>query len=56
MFEKNPKHFYAKLVPEAFGDSEAMLKNMREGEGELSMTADKLEVANSHFLFIFRRL
>ncbi|PAV86186.1 hypothetical protein WR25_05337 [Diploscapter pachys] len=43
VFEKNPKHFYAKLVPEAFGDSEAMLKNMREGEGELSMSADKLE-------------
>nr|CDJ80309.1 Cysteinyl-tRNA synthetase domain containing protein [Haemonchus contortus] len=41
-FESNPKHFYAKLVPEAYGDSEALEKNMREGEGELSMTADRL--------------
>ncbi|KAK6023665.1 cysteine--tRNA ligase [Ostertagia ostertagi] len=41
-FESNPKHFYAKLVPEAYGDSESLEKNMREGEGELSMTADKL--------------
>ncbi|PIO67849.1 putative cysteine--tRNA ligase [Teladorsagia circumcincta] len=41
-FESNPKHFYAKLVPEAYGDSESLEKNMREGEGELSMTADRL--------------
>ncbi|KHJ79854.1 hypothetical protein OESDEN_20486, partial [Oesophagostomum dentatum] len=42
-FESNPKHFYAKLVPEAYGDTESLEKNMREGEGELSMTADKLQ-------------
>uniref|UniRef100_A0A0M3JXA8 Cysteine--tRNA ligase, cytoplasmic n=1 Tax=Anisakis simplex TaxID=6269 RepID=A0A0M3JXA8_ANISI len=36
-FESNPKHSYAKLVPEAFGDSEQLLKNMKESEGELSM-------------------
>lgn len=42
-FEANPKHFYAKLVPEAYGDNEQLLKNMREGEGELSMTADRLQ-------------
>ncbi|VDO77455.1 unnamed protein product [Heligmosomoides polygyrus] len=41
-FEGNPKHFYAKLVPEAYGDTELLEKNMREGEGELSMTADRL--------------
>ncbi|EPB78809.1 cysteine--tRNA ligase [Ancylostoma ceylanicum] len=42
-FESNPKHFYAKLVPEAYGDAESLEKNMREGEGELSMSADKLQ-------------
>lgn len=34
-FDASPNHFYAKLVPEAFGDTEAL----REGEGVLS-TAD----------------
>ena len=39
-FEQNPKHFYAKLVPEAYGDdSELLLKNMREGEGESPLRA-----------------
>ncbi|KAK6746929.1 hypothetical protein RB195_000275 [Necator americanus] len=42
-FESNPKHFYAKLVPEAYGDAESLEKNMREGEGELSMGEDKLQ-------------
>ncbi|EGT38442.1 hypothetical protein CAEBREN_31972, partial [Caenorhabditis brenneri] len=43
-FEQNPKHFYAKLVPEAYGDdSEQLLKNMREGEGELSMSDERLK-------------
>ncbi|KAJ1349923.1 hypothetical protein KIN20_005602 [Parelaphostrongylus tenuis] len=41
-FEANPKHFYAKLVPEAYGDLESLEKNMREGEGELSITSEKL--------------
>lgn len=43
-FEQNPKHFYAKLVPEAYGDdTEQLLKNMREGEGELSMSDERLK-------------
>uniref|UniRef100_A0A8R1I866 Cysteine--tRNA ligase, cytoplasmic n=1 Tax=Caenorhabditis japonica TaxID=281687 RepID=A0A8R1I866_CAEJA len=47
-FEHNPKHFYAKLVPEAYGDdSEALLKNMREGEGELSMSDERLKSKRS---------
>lgn len=37
-FENSPNHFYAKLVPEAFGDNEELMKNMRESEGELSMS------------------
>ncbi|WKY05404.1 hypothetical protein Q1695_005982 [Nippostrongylus brasiliensis] len=41
-FESNPKHHYAKLVPEAYGDAESLEKGLREGEGELSMTSDKL--------------
>uniref|UniRef100_A0A0K0D175 Cysteine--tRNA ligase, cytoplasmic n=1 Tax=Angiostrongylus cantonensis TaxID=6313 RepID=A0A0K0D175_ANGCA len=41
-FEANPRHFYAKLVPEAYGDLESLEKNMREGEGELSITSEKL--------------
>ncbi|VDD92362.1 unnamed protein product [Enterobius vermicularis] len=36
-FENNSKHSYAKLVPEAFGDNEGLMKNMQESEGELSM-------------------
>lgn len=36
-FDRNDKHFYAKLVPEAFADNEQLMKNMRESEGELSM-------------------
>ncbi|CAI2304971.1 unnamed protein product [Caenorhabditis sp. 36 PRJEB53466] len=47
-FEQNPKHFYAKLVPEAYGDdSEELMKNMREGEGELSMSDEKLKAKRS---------
>ncbi|KJH52646.1 cysteine--tRNA ligase [Dictyocaulus viviparus] len=41
-FERNPKHFYAKLVPEAYDDLELLERNMREGEGELSITSEKL--------------
>ena len=38
-FENKPNHSYAKLLPEAFGagDKDALMKNMRESEGELSM-------------------
>ncbi|CAJ0959380.1 unnamed protein product, partial [Mesorhabditis belari] len=43
-FTSNPKHFYAKLVPEAFADKDNLLKNMREGEGELSISADQLQM------------
>ncbi|XP_062513505.1 cysteine--tRNA ligase, cytoplasmic-like [Corticium candelabrum] len=37
-FASSPNHVYAKLVPEAVGDLEALA----EGEGELSVSADKL--------------
>ncbi|VDN57754.1 unnamed protein product [Dracunculus medinensis] len=36
-FQSKENHSYAKLVPEAFGEGEQFLKNMRESEGELSM-------------------
>lgn len=42
-FENNPKHFYAKLVPEAFGDTENATKHLKESEGELSLGADRLQ-------------
>lgn len=35
-FDGDPGHFYAKLVPEAFGDRKAL----REGEGDLSVAGD----------------
>ncbi|XP_062405258.1 cysteine--tRNA ligase, cytoplasmic isoform X3 [Sardina pilchardus] len=37
-FDSNPKHSYAKLVPEAVGDQKAL----QEGEGDLSISADRL--------------
>ncbi|KAK0397678.1 hypothetical protein QR680_002215 [Steinernema hermaphroditum] len=36
-FDNKDNHFYAKLVPEAYGDSDNFMKNMKESEGELSM-------------------
>ncbi len=36
-FDSSDKHFYAKLVPEAFGDNKALA----EGEGDLSVTGEK---------------
>ncbi|CAJ0587015.1 unnamed protein product, partial [Mesorhabditis spiculigera] len=48
-FTANKEHFYAKLVPEAYGDSENLLKNMREGEGELSMGNSQLKKTDSDF-------
>uniref|UniRef100_A0AC34GP63 Cysteine--tRNA ligase n=1 Tax=Panagrolaimus sp. ES5 TaxID=591445 RepID=A0AC34GP63_9BILA len=42
-FQANPKHFYAKLVPEAFNDTENEAKHMKEGEGELSISADRMQ-------------
>lgn len=38
-FNESPGHFYAKLVPEAFGD----LKKLQEGEGDLSISSDRLQ-------------
>ncbi|KAL3841577.1 hypothetical protein ACJMK2_019698 [Sinanodonta woodiana] len=38
-FEASKQHFYAKLVPEAVGDEKALF----EGEGELSISKDRLE-------------
>ena len=47
-FQANPKHFYAKLVPEAFNDSENEAKHMKEGEGELSISAERLQEKKSN--------
>lgn len=38
VFSNSPNHYYAKLVPEAFGDMNAL----KEGEGELSISEDRL--------------
>uniref|UniRef100_T1E1M8 Cysteine--tRNA ligase, cytoplasmic n=1 Tax=Cupiennius salei TaxID=6928 RepID=T1E1M8_CUPSA len=38
-FDESPGHFYGKLVPEAFGD----LKKLQEGEGDLSISSDRLK-------------
>ncbi|ESO08595.1 hypothetical protein HELRODRAFT_98035 [Helobdella robusta] len=37
-FDQSPNHFYAKLVPEAYGDAKAL----EEGEGDLSVSEDRL--------------
>lgn len=37
-FDKHPEHHYAKLVPEAYGDSKAL----QEGEGDLSVSDERL--------------
>ncbi|XP_053684550.1 cysteine--tRNA ligase, cytoplasmic [Sabethes cyaneus] len=37
-FDKREKHYYAKLVPEAYGDT----KSLQEGEGDLSTAEDRL--------------
>ncbi|XP_071639378.1 cysteine--tRNA ligase, cytoplasmic-like [Temnothorax longispinosus] len=42
-FDKQEKHVYAKLVPEAYGDT----SSLEEGEGDLSITADKLSEKKS---------
>lgn len=42
-FDQMPNHFYGKLVPEAFGD----IKKLQEGEGELSVSSDKLSEKKS---------
>ncbi|VDN04473.1 unnamed protein product [Thelazia callipaeda] len=36
-FDNSDKHFYCKLVPEAFTDRQELMKSMQESEGELSM-------------------
>uniref|UniRef100_A0A915CWW8 Cysteine--tRNA ligase, cytoplasmic n=1 Tax=Ditylenchus dipsaci TaxID=166011 RepID=A0A915CWW8_9BILA len=46
-FEASPKHYYAKLVYEAFGDQESADKHLKESEGELSLGADKLQEKKS---------
>jgi cysteinyl-tRNA synthetase len=40
-FNQDEKHFYAKLVPEAFLDTAALSSAMREGEGELSLGGER---------------
>ncbi|XP_012216089.1 cysteine--tRNA ligase, cytoplasmic [Linepithema humile] len=42
-FDKQEKHYYAKLVPEAYGDT----SSLQEGEGDLSTTEDKLSEKRS---------
>ncbi|XP_058840257.1 cysteine--tRNA ligase, cytoplasmic [Topomyia yanbarensis] len=42
-FDKRDKHYYAKLVPEAYGDTKAL----QEGEGDLSTTEDRLSEKRS---------
>uniref|UniRef100_A0A7N8Y0J6 Cysteine--tRNA ligase, cytoplasmic n=1 Tax=Mastacembelus armatus TaxID=205130 RepID=A0A7N8Y0J6_9TELE len=42
-FDASPQHSYAKLVPEAVGDQKAL----QEGEGDLSISADRLSEKKS---------
>ncbi|EDW74680.1 uncharacterized protein Dwil_GK15775 [Drosophila willistoni] len=42
-FDKREKHHYAKLVPEAYGDT----KSLQEGEGDLSIAEDRLSEKRS---------
>ncbi|CAJ1050147.1 cysteine--tRNA ligase%2C cytoplasmic isoform X2 [Xyrichtys novacula] len=42
-FDSSPQHSYAKLVPEAVGDQKAL----QEGEGDLSVSADRLSEKKS---------
>lgn len=42
-FDHDPKHHYAKLVPEAFGDSRAL----QDGEGDLSVSEERLSEKRS---------
>ncbi|XP_077177658.1 cysteine--tRNA ligase, cytoplasmic isoform X1 [Paroedura picta] len=42
-FDESEKHSYAKLVPEAVGDQKAL----QEGEGDLSISADRLSEKHS---------
>ncbi|TDG42876.1 hypothetical protein AWZ03_010696 [Drosophila navojoa] len=42
-FDKRDKHHYAKLVPEAYGDT----ASLQEGEGDLSVTEDRLSEKRS---------
>ncbi|XP_077309628.1 cysteine--tRNA ligase, cytoplasmic isoform X2 [Lithobates pipiens] len=42
-FHASDKHYYAKLVPEAVGDEKAL----QEGEGDLSISADRLSEKQS---------
>ncbi|KAL4225668.1 hypothetical protein ACF0H5_016357 [Mactra antiquata] len=42
-FSASPKHYYAKLVPEAYGDQKAL----KEGEGELSVSEERISEKRS---------
>ncbi|XP_055904934.1 cysteine--tRNA ligase, cytoplasmic [Eupeodes corollae] len=42
-FDKKQNHHYAKLVPEAYGDT----KSLQEGEGDLSLAEDRLSEKRS---------
>lgn len=41
-FASKPNHTYAKLLPEAYKDTDNAEKHLREGEGELSVDAQKV--------------
>ncbi|XP_053385262.1 cysteine--tRNA ligase, cytoplasmic-like [Mercenaria mercenaria] len=43
VFSNAPNHHYAKLVPEAYGD----MKALKEGEGELSISEDRMSEKRS---------
>lgn len=43
-FSNAPSHYYAKLVPEAYGD----MKALKEGEGELSISEDRMNEKRSN--------
>ena len=46
-FDESPNHFYAKLVPEAFGD----MKSLQEGEGDLCADAKEKKSATDFALW-----
>lgn len=47
-FDKCDKHYYAKLVPEAYGDT----SSLQEGEGKFVQMGEEIILT---FAFIFRR-
>ncbi|GJQ69559.1 hypothetical protein Trydic_g6655 [Trypoxylus dichotomus] len=50
-FDKNDKHHYAKLVPEAYGDT----KSLQEGEGDLTTTEQQNEKRSPNDFALWKR-